>query len=618
VITKTDEHDIDRAGKRLLREVLETAPLRWVVNDVQEDYGIDSTVQVFDNKSPSGASFRVQLKSSASSGYSADRSFISQELSIDHARHYAIEMREPVFLVHADVMSKRIFWYAPQLDRGLIEVLGRTGAKGVTLRVPTAQDLPSTAPALLQSLDTVYLVLASRTVTSASNRSFAESIKHLPDQEALHEAFQEKSDALKLQKIADLFREKQLDAARLRTDVLLSDPDSTIETKFWARVQLEGIEYSQNVHAGKPQSELPKISLTHAKALQELTSSGPRYLKFYALIARKAAELGILVHTNYGLFLALRQNLEVSGNPMKALSLYAQRSAITKQIVSKYNQCVRLARYATNYPDRWMLGRALVKIVHEIGEYLVTLSSEDNSEGEKAFAQSSLQICKVAAWICRETGDAEGVVLCILSAMMTTRSTESEAYRWAMDVAQRLSNLKIRADALHAIDRAVKRWRGEPVEGDYVGDTMWQIIQNMAPAVGIDLANETVAFVQALKIAAKDNNPERVLSCCEHIIESQGATGPIARRIQSRFNTAMASSKVVHCTLHGFHVEGRELDTAHAEFKQKHCDVCPDRKPRPESWRYTEAEKSKLQARHLAFVMRLAGTPFGLRYTNED
>ncbi len=618
MITKTEEHDINRAGKRLFREVLETAPLRWVVNDVQEDYGIDSTVQVFDNKSPSGASFHVQLKSSASSGYSADRSFISQELSIDHARHYAIEMREPVFLVHADVASKRIFWYAPQLDRGLIEVLGQTGAKGVTIRVPTGQDLPATAPALLQSLDTVYLVLASRTVTSASNRSFAESIQHLPDQEALHEAFQEKSDALKLQKIADLFREKQLDAARLRTDVLLSDPDSTIETKFWARVQLEGIEYKQTVHAGKAQSELPKICLTHARALQELTSSGPRYLKFYALIARKAAELGILVHTNYGLFLALRQNLEVSGNPMKALGLYAQRSAITKRIVSKYNQCVRLARYATNYPDRWMLGRALVKIVHEIGEYLVTLSSEDNSEGEKAFAQSSLQICKVAAWICQETGDAEGVVLCILSAMMTTRSTESEAYRWAMDVAQRLSDLKIRADALHAIDRAVKRWRGEPVEGDYEGDTMWQIIQNMAPAVGVDLANESTAFLQALKIAAKDNSPERVLSCCEHIIESQGATGPIARRIQSQFNTAMASSKVVHCTLHDFHVEGRELDTAHAEFKQKHCDACPDRKPRPEGWRYTEAEKTELQARHLAFVMRLAETPFGLRYTNED
>jgi hypothetical protein len=318
------------------------------------------------------------------------------------------------------------------------------------------------------------------------------------------------------------------------------------------------------------------------------------------------------------LFRALRQNLEVGGHPLMALDLYVRRSVVTKRIVSKYNQCVRLARYATNYPDRWMLGRALVKIVHAIGQYLITLNSENNHEGEKAFAQSSLQICKVAAWICQETGDTEGVVLCIPSALMTTHSTDSEAYRWATQTAQRLSDHELRTDAMHLIERAVKRWNGEVLEGDYQGDTMWQIIQNMAPAVGVDLANESTSFVQALKIAAKDNSPERVLSWCEHIMESQGATGPIARRIQSQFNTAMASSKVVHCTLHDFHVEGRELDTAHAEFKQKHCISCPDRKPRPEGWRYTEAEKKTLQARHHAFVAGLVGTPFGIRYTDED
>jgi hypothetical protein len=63
VISKSEEHEIDRAGKRLLREVLES--LHWVVNDVQEDYGIDSNVQVFDGKSPTGAWFHAQLKSSS-------------------------------------------------------------------------------------------------------------------------------------------------------------------------------------------------------------------------------------------------------------------------------------------------------------------------------------------------------------------------------------------------------------------------------------------------------------------------------------------------------------------------------------------------------------------------
>lgn len=140
VIAKPEEHDINRAGKRLLRELLE--PLGWVVNDVQEDYGIDSNVQVFDGRSPTGAWFHVQLKSSASSDYAANRTFVSQDLSVDHARHYSVEMRQPVLVIHADVTSGIVYWYAPQLDNQLAKSLGKTGVKSVTVRIPTSQHPP--------------------------------------------------------------------------------------------------------------------------------------------------------------------------------------------------------------------------------------------------------------------------------------------------------------------------------------------------------------------------------------------------------------------------------------------------------------------------------------------
>jgi hypothetical protein len=616
VINKPEAHDINRAGKRLLREVLE--PFGWVVNDVQEDYGIDSNIQVFDGMSPTGAWFHVQLKSSASSEYAADKSFVSQELFIDHARHYTLEMREPVILIHADVTSKNIYWYAPQLDGHLATMLGTTRAKFITVRIPSRQQLPGTVADLLASLNDIYLVLASRELTSASNQSFAESIKLLPNQEALHQAFQEKNDALKLQKIADLYKQRKLDEARPRAEALLADPDSTIEMKFWARIQLEGIEYSQTVHAGKPQSQLSELALKHAKALQELAAAGPKYIKFYSLIVRRAAELDILVQENLGLSMAWHQHLHHAGNPMMALGLYARRSALTKRIFSKYNQCLRLARYATNYSDRWMLGRALTNIVKPVGRYLITLRTEGSVEAEKALAQSGLQICKVAAWVCKETGDGQGVVLALLSALMTVESQDTDAYRWASLIAQRLSDPKTREDALHMIDRVVKRWKGEEVEGDFHGDTLWQAIQNMASSLNIDLTDENDPLVRGLRIAVKDDTPEPILAHCEHLLVSQGAVGPTARRIHQLFNITTAGSKVVHCTLHNFHVEGKDQDTAYAEFKRTYCDSCSDGVPRPEGWHYTDEERQRIQARHREFVVRLAGTPNGLRYTNED
>ena len=410
MITKPEQHDIDRAGRRLLREVLE--PLGWVVNDVQEDYGIDSNVQVFDAQSPTGAWFHVQLKSSAAPSYSADGSFISQELSIDHARHFALEMRHPIFLVHADVTIRKLHWYAPQLDRSLVAVVHKTGAKSIRVRIPTQQQLPESASDLLRRLETIHLVLAGREIVLASTASFEDSIKHLPDQKVLHKAFQEKNDSLKLGKIAELYREHKFDEARPRAEAILSDPDSTIETKFWARIQLGGIEFSETARAGKPQNELPKVILIHAKALQELTKKGPSHLKFYALIARKAAELDILVAEHDTLFMAEKQHLQGSVIPLKALAIHARRSATTQQIVVKYNQCLRLVRYAASYRDRWLLGRALVNIVRPIGAYLVALNV-DNKAAADAFGKSALQICKLAARIAEETGDSAGVVVAL-------------------------------------------------------------------------------------------------------------------------------------------------------------------------------------------------------------
>ena len=112
---------------------------------------------------------------------------------------------------------------------------------------------------------------------------------------------------------------------------------------------------------------------------------------------------------------------------------------------------------------------------------------------------------------------------------------------------------------MQKLERAKKRWAGEMVEGDYHGDTIWQIIQNMASELGVDLSDENDPIVRGLRIAAKDNTSTRVLATCEHILDSLGATGPSALRIWRLFNISTAGSKVIHCILHNYHVEGKDL-----------------------------------------------------------
>jgi len=600
----------------LLRECLES--FGWVVNEIFEDYGLDFDVQVFEGKSPTGAWFHVQLKSSEPPNYSADDTFISQTLSIDHARHYMNEMKGPVLLVVADTTANRLFWCAPQLLAEQAEFVEITGQQTVTVRVPTSQELPATAPLLLESLDKLYLMLSTRQLTSASLGHFADTLKHLDGQDQLLRDFQEKADVLKLHRVRDLFNEGRYSEARLRANAVVNDFDSSVEIKYEAQVQSESSEYAEIAISGKPQSELSKSLLRNAKKLQALVADGPRELKFAALIKRKAAELEILSKESSDVHMSLKQHVAHAYNLLMILDLYARRTSLLRKVSLKYNQCVRLARMAAGYDGRWALGRPLSDIVKATAIFLASLRSEGRQELEQRYIASVLQISKLAAWTCSEAGDYHGVAVAVLAAVVTVHDADNSTYKWAKETAEQIPDAEVRASALEGLDRQSRRWKGEVVAGDHQGDTIWQIIQNVASAHGIDISDEASPLVKKLRIAARDDDFGRVLKTCEHIVVTIGAIGPTARFIQSVFATTMAARKVVHCALHNFHLEASDLDSAYASFKKQHCDTCPDKKPRPKTWTYSEEEKVEYERQNRPFLRSLTGTPFCPRPTESD
>lgn len=85
--------------------IFQTVFAEWPVNDSKRDYGWDYVVEVFRNGESTGILFNGQLKGSRHTKYSADGSFISQELELDSADYLATQLRQPTFLFHADVVS---------------------------------------------------------------------------------------------------------------------------------------------------------------------------------------------------------------------------------------------------------------------------------------------------------------------------------------------------------------------------------------------------------------------------------------------------------------------------------------------------------------------------------
>jgi len=129
----------------------------WAVNKLENDYGIDFDVEIFKEHKSTGEWFKVQLKSSECTQYSADGSFVSESLSSAHATHYSAEINDPCLVIHADVMTGRTFWFAPQLTT-LANKLGES----VTFRIPTQNELPHSLPDLGLCVEKIRLKLARR------------------------------------------------------------------------------------------------------------------------------------------------------------------------------------------------------------------------------------------------------------------------------------------------------------------------------------------------------------------------------------------------------------------------------------------------------------------------
>jgi hypothetical protein len=619
MIQKSEQQDIDRAGRRILREALER--LGWVVTGFEEDYGIDNDVQVFSDGRATGLWFKIQLKSSASSDRSADGTFVSVQLDLDHARHYALEIRDPVFLVHADVQTKEVFWYAPQLDNDLVQKLtGGENASTVTVRVPTSNPLPASADQLLNTLELLYVVLGHRTLAASTIASFANSLKYQPGQEKLREEFYRKTDFLRFEKIQELIEQRIYAEARTRAQLIVSDPDSSIENKFWAQEVIGNINWSEAVSKAHSQPELPLILLDNAKVLQQMSKAGPAHLKLFSLISRKAAELDKLTVENWGLTILLHQHRTL-GNPLMALTALGAHALSTRAVIAKYNQCLRLAKIASNFPGRWFLPRALAKITNAAASFIGRIGRmEETQMGDQGvqFQSSMLQICKLIAWIGEESGDQENIALAIGCSLLAARSTESDEFKWAVMTLDRITDSGSKARATQLIERQMMRWKGERPAGDYNPDAYQQLLENAAAAIGLDISDKTGPVFRGIHIAAKDNSPERVLRTCEHIVTSLGATGPIARQVAALLGTQMAGSKVVHCSLYDYHFEAKDFDSALTEFKAKHCDSCSDRAPRPVDWKFKGAVRKQFEAKHEEFIKRFNATGGGLRFTISD
>lgn len=576
---RPDQHVTDDVGSSLMSLTL--SELGWAVNPVDKDYGTDFDVEVFRDRRSTGVTFKVQLKSSRATPYSADGAFISQALDAPNARYLFEEMRVPVLLVHADVDARRLYWIALQLlPTEALGELREPERKSFTVRIPTANELPATATALLEAVVAAERHLASRTLLETPVEEFVATARRLEPAEIIA-AMQLRADAVRLHEAERHVANHDVDAAEPSIAAVLSNTGSNPGVKFWAVLLDEKVRLHRTFLSYGGTARLAAIAAETSMRLRALARGWSRPHRFYSVIVRKAAELDELVFRLVGLSMNARANEDAV---VKAVALANERE-VYRRVVAKYRQCLRIVGLAAQSPYSPLLADAMLRIVRSLAAFIAQIEHSGFVDEAERFRASGLEICKLVVEIGRQADDAMLTGKGATCAFMLKPADTGPILDWIRATIASISDQETRSRVGGQLDELL-RVRSGADQRLRVKATKRQAYENIAHGVGIDISSDQ-PLARFLRDAIEDAelDPTSVYARCEHLLTDFGPLHPAGQSMA----LTTACLKIVYCGRHGHAVRGPSLVRSLDTFERKYCDGCADRCARSQGWSYSAA-----------------------------
>ncbi|MCK4540552.1 DUF4365 domain-containing protein [Candidatus Parcubacteria bacterium] len=132
--------EIDRLAQDVLRHYI---PPSWLIREQHPDIHIDYFIEVADSTGPTGPNFAVQLKGTKSPKYS--NKYVKIPIKTKHLSYYLDKVKEPVFIISADVNIKKGYWLF--IQKWLREETKKRNwrwNKKIVVKIPTSNSLLDT------------------------------------------------------------------------------------------------------------------------------------------------------------------------------------------------------------------------------------------------------------------------------------------------------------------------------------------------------------------------------------------------------------------------------------------------------------------------------------------
>jgi hypothetical protein len=493
----------------------------WTVEPIVKDYGADLNVEVFASGETTGVTFKVQVRSSESTSYSQDGTYVSEQVSKPNAKYWTAELRTPVVLVHADTKSQQSFWTLPQLDKSILRFLEESDKDTISVHIPTANRLSDTADQLMESLAQAETVLAARCMTGTTVPAFLQAIEGRIDTEQVFSALKNKTDALGVARAEALIASGPLDQVIADMARAISDTNATAENRFWAVLVLERAEVIKALKEGR-MADHPQIQMSVCVRLKEVSRHGPHHLKFYSLIAKLAAQLYVLTSRESMLYLNDKINRASQGDRFWESVLRIERARLTRAIVRKFEQCLRVIGYSLNSDSLGALPHAMMRVIMGITPFVHRLKDEDQAAAD-AWVKSTFAISRLVAEVALLTGDEDTAGWAAGHAAVVVLGGTTEISMWAEGVIQKIKDRSKQVYFAENLREALEI--PSKVHQELAIAEEQEIYRRMAEAQGINLMDPNDPVGRIVNIGMADFDPTRVLRNCQHLFVTIGSTG---------------------------------------------------------------------------------------------
>jgi len=619
-LKRTKQHEIEDAAYRQFENCI---PRHWVVRSQNKDYGIDREVEIFKQKSmditaqTTGQVFKVQIKGTEKAKISQKDGIIKFPLEVEKVNYLCRELNVPTFFIVADIVCKKTWWYAIQVDEDLkhrLDLANQKSQRSITLKIPYQNILPDTLTLLVKTLDDIALSKACDVFVELPESNF---YKIPLDSEQILELEKKFTDKIFIAKVTKLWEAKDYSKIEEIAKETLSDKRASTSTKVSAVLCLEHtIEFRLKDNPNLD-NQLDRICVETSATIRKITKKENRSWRLFGLVTWRAALLRLASKRDFSLYMNRKIHVgEEAFDPLDhicSLTLDIARRKAINRFFKIYNQCLRLINILLNVKEYWIIPYAVLRIVQSIPAVFIHLWGENLFETATNLRNNVLALIEKAVALSYSLNRWDDIGQLVISAFTTNSTTSKDqydiTYDWARSKLMSIPDNSIRTmwlDTLKEISQSFRQDKKNaeleipdvPVEEEY------QMYIQMAEALGINVYDTKDDIAKIIRIGLEDLNPERVLKQCKYIYVYIGHYGVPAQML--RLYTA--GSKYLRCLKKEVCVSGLSLDKIYQVLFEKYCSSCENRKPRPDVWKWTRSWHNKEAQKeiHKRFRQRLS------------